>query len=150
MELKVKRTDVNDVRTFGVFLLNGLSYSYTLERAPNDPIHKSIPAGRYRVTLYKSPHWAADYPEGVPLVNDVPGRSFIEIHPANKVEQLEGCIALGHVKAGDEVEQSRAAYNPFRQQFLAAIARHETVWIEIVDPQKEETVPDAPADVQAA
>jgi hypothetical protein len=31
------------------------------------------------------------------LVDGVPGRSGIRIHPANYVAQLEGCIALGNV-----------------------------------------------------
>ena len=35
------------------------------------------------------------FPEGVYRLDFVPNRTNIDIHPANYVEQLEGCIALG-------------------------------------------------------
>lgn len=143
MELKVLRTDANEHRTIGVFLLNGTNIAFTLERPSTDPVHPSIPAGRYRVSLYHSPHWEKDYPEGVPLIEGVPGRSFIEIHPANFVEQLEGCIALGEIRSDNGIARSRTVFNPFLARFVAAIHRNEDVWITVVDPKKEETVPDA-------
>lgn len=48
-----------------------------------------IPKGEYRAVLYASPKFGYD----VLLLQDVPKRSFIEIHKANRGRQLSGCIA---------------------------------------------------------
>ena len=50
----------------------------------------AIPRGRYEVELYQSPKHGL-----VPLLRDVPGFKYIEIHKANRAEDLLGCIGVG-------------------------------------------------------
>ena len=49
-----------------------------------------IPEGVYRAIKHDSPTFGPTL-----WLRDVPGRSEILIHPANYVEQLDGCIAPG-------------------------------------------------------
>ena len=75
-----------------------------LERGPANPAHPRIAAGTYEIAR-KPPgasHFdhafqsliGADY-TGVLWLPHVPGRTNIEIHTANLVQQLEGCLATG-------------------------------------------------------
>lgn len=56
----------------------------------NQPNVSCIPAGTYIAKRYKSPHFGVD----VFMLQGVPGRSAIEIHPANRVSDVEGCIGI--------------------------------------------------------
>lgn len=71
---------------------------YTIEkRWLNNQNHLScIPIGKYKVTKFLSPskHTALTG-HNVFLLNDVPGRTMIEIHVANFASELLGCIAVG-------------------------------------------------------
>lgn len=49
-----------------------------------------IPKGSYRVTRYNSPSKGEVF-----LLHDVPGRSMVEIHSGNTVDDIKGCIAVG-------------------------------------------------------
>ncbi|MFW8589834.1 DUF5675 family protein [Glaciecola sp. 2405UD65-10] len=62
---------------------------YVLERPwlDNEPFVSCVPAGQYIVDHDTTGQFR--YFE----LQDVPGRTEIEIHPANKVEQLQGCLA---------------------------------------------------------
>ena len=73
--------------------VNGSLFCVTLERpaAPFGDPHPCIPAGEYRIALYHSPHFG----RMMPLLEDVPGRSGIEIHWGNFVTDFEGCIGVG-------------------------------------------------------
>lgn len=60
-----------------------------------------IPPGQYRLVHRTSPKFGRHI-----HVLDVPGRTFILIHPANFVSQLRGCIAPGMRRAhldGDQI-----------------------------------------------
>ena len=50
----------------------------------------SIPKGEYKLAHRRSPKYGDHI-----HVMEVPGRSYILIHPANFVSQLRGCIAVG-------------------------------------------------------
>lgn len=63
------------------------------EGNPKQPGISAIPTGRYRLTLYHSPKHGV-----VPLFHDVPGFTYIEMHAANKPEELRGCIAVGRIR----------------------------------------------------
>lgn len=71
----------------------------TLERPwDNNIAGKScIPEGTYRVKRDKSGRWQYY------AIQNVPSRTFIEIHPANYVNQLEGCLALGMARMEDNI-----------------------------------------------
>lgn len=75
-----------------------------LERgAANPDGHPRIPAGTYNIGIRdfgesefdKSLASIVTGYRGIPQVLDVPGRTSIEIHPANWVTELLGCLATG-------------------------------------------------------
>lgn len=85
---QAKRSDGN----FGVLTLEGNRF-YTVERPDlnNQPNISCIPAGTYKVSMTFSPR----FKRPMYLLQDVPKRAGIRIHPANLASQLNGCIALG-------------------------------------------------------
>ena len=98
-KLTLQTVKMTKYGTFGAFIFdNGIPALVTLERQWKDNRrsiknvrHGScIPAGWYECEFYHHPTWGATW-----IVNDVPDRSEIMIHPANYVSQLEGCIAPG-------------------------------------------------------
>lgn len=76
----------------------------------NKPQISCIPPGQYKLIHRSSPKYGNHL-----HVLDVPGRSYILIHPANYVSQLRGCIAPGTARVhlnGDnilDVSNSRVA-----------------------------------------
>lgn len=109
----------------GTLSINGLFECYTLEGALVE-----IPAGWYPVTITKSERFG----RMLPLIENVPGRSGIRIHPGNSTQDTEGCILLGLDAVGDEVLDSRKACEAFQPKIAAALAAGETVNIQIIDP----------------
>jgi hypothetical protein len=86
MKLTIIRVDITDHGIFGHLTIDSSPFNcLTLERHDID-----IPAGTYKVTLYQSPEHGL-----VPLLNDVPGRSMIEIHEGNWESDSKGCILVG-------------------------------------------------------
>lgn len=109
-----------------------------LERGAGNPDHPRIAAGLYRLDCKPlgASRFDADFAaligpgyRGIPWLPDVPGRSDIEIHTANSVEQLLGCLASGEeiTRAADGEfailgGTSRRAYARLYPVLLAAIA----------------------------
>lgn len=87
----------------------------TIEKkwADNQPDASCIPAGEYQCSLRFSPHHGFS----VYGVDQVAGRSDIEIHAANLASQLLGCIALGEsrgqINGQDAVFASQSAVDVF-------------------------------------
>jgi hypothetical protein len=103
MQMIVQRGPRSATAILGDLSIAGGHVCYTLERPGVE-----IPAGTYPVTLYFSPHFG----RLMPLLEGVPGRSYIEIHFGNYPRQSDGCILVGesqNVAAGD-VLQSDAAF----------------------------------------
>jgi hypothetical protein len=87
---------------------DGVFFCFTLER-PVDGPHPCIPADSYQVGIdWHHPGTPATYK--CPELLDVPGRSQIQIHIANRVDQLLGCIAPGERIGNDCVEESGTAF----------------------------------------
>jgi hypothetical protein len=89
-----------------------------------------IPAGIYAVK------WEPEGKHKGYAVEDVPGRSAIEIHIGNTTKDIEGCIALGF-EAGTRwgkfgVWRSAAAIKRFETYM-----NHEDFTLEILDKTKE-------------
>jgi hypothetical protein len=88
----------------------------------NMPNVSCVPCGNYFCEVRDAtPHMreATGLIKVYHLLN-VPDRDFVEIHPANKVEQLLGCIALG--KSADMIQKtllfSRDAINWFMYDIM--------------------------------
>lgn len=75
-----------------------------LERGAANPDHVRIPAATYEIK--RKPLGTSEFDatlgglmgssyKGILWLHDVPGRSNIEMHPANYVSQLLGCLATG-------------------------------------------------------
>lgn len=92
---------------FGTLTIDDEFECYTLE-------HYSvrIPLGLYDTKLYFSPHNS----KLVPLLQNVPGRSYIEIHVANFWKELKGCIAVGQSHNDTQLFNSRDAFNALMQK----------------------------------
>jgi hypothetical protein len=103
--LKLTRT-YHDSCTTSAITFQGRFCCYTLERPwrNNEKNVSCVPAGTYDIERYDS----AKFPDCFSLVNFNLGvgltesyhRNFILIHPANRVEELLGCIAPGKGLSG--------------------------------------------------
>jgi hypothetical protein len=108
VKLTIQRDAPTAKSTSGKLSIDGVFFSYTLE-----PVRR-IPAGTYAATLAVSPKWTAlrGYPFRVPLLQNVPGFTEIEIHIGNFPEDTEGCTLVGMERGADEVMSSELAFFP--------------------------------------
>lgn len=119
MQILVRREPTRDGLTFGRLYINGVYHMNTL-----DP--HVVPPGRYRITLYHSPH----FNRTVPLLHGIPGHDFIEIHSGNTINQTKGCILVGLVRNGPALFSSISAFGEL-MHYLLAIPHTEEIWITI-------------------
>ncbi len=118
-----------------------------LERGAGNPNHPRIAAGRYQVEIKngwsKFDHGFRELLgkayRGILWLPRVPGRSLIEIHTANVIAQLEGCLATGQAINRDSRNNfaissgtSRPAYKHIYPIMADAIAAGET-WLDVRD-----------------
>lgn len=91
------------IQTLGHLFYNDRYVCDTLERPwmGNQRKISCIPIGKYLVRPTISPHNG-----NCVEVMEVPDRSHIQIHSANKVTELEGCIAVG-IKSAEMVLHSK-------------------------------------------
>ena len=78
--------------TYGVLVSNDIPLCVTLERPwiNNQNNVSCIPEGTYKVSKFDSPSKGKVF-----LLHDVPNRTMIEIHAANTINDLLGCIGVG-------------------------------------------------------
>lgn len=110
MKLELKRTEKHAAYVIGELYVDGSFQCYTLERPS-----VMIPCGTYPVVLYDSPA----HKMKVPLLQDVPGRSSIEIHIGNFPADSKGCILVGRVKEEGYIEQSKMAFTALMRKLEA-------------------------------
>jgi hypothetical protein len=67
----------------------------------------AIPEGRYEITLYNSPKFG----RVVPILQNVPGHNYIEIHPGNFQMDTRDCLLPGLIYGLDYVGQSDLAFD---------------------------------------
>jgi hypothetical protein len=117
--------------TLGRFLTDDGFACVTLERSGNGD-HPCIPAGVYQVV--ESFHHPGDPTGGYPCpeIANVPGRTHIHIHIANRAKELLGCVAVGEREADDglAIEQSRKAF----ERLMAHCDGKFPFELEIIDP----------------
>jgi hypothetical protein len=134
MELLLNRQKPTEQSIPGELFVGGDHECWSLENRD-----LSIPPGRFPVTMYRTPNFAAfknhlppEWDHTVPLLQGVPNRTSIEIHPANVPEQLHGCIAPGETHAADFVGASGIAFMALWRQIRAVLPTEE-VWITVHD-----------------
>lgn len=88
----LRRLRSDDDGTFGEIIMGDERLCVTCERQwkNNQNEVSCIPPGVYPVTRFLSPRNGDCF-----LLHDVPDRDMIEIHPANVMLELRGCIAPG-------------------------------------------------------
>jgi hypothetical protein len=127
IHLQLIRLTANDECTIGELtcLEDPALRLYTLEppkrHAPLKP--RSIPAGTYDVTLYKSPHLGYI----VPLLHDVDDFSEVEIHIGNFPRDSKGCILVGLKQDGNSIGYSKSAFD----LLMATLKNAERIKINI-------------------
>jgi hypothetical protein len=106
-DLILSRMIFTNQSTIGELCIDGEHECWTLEptsRQGNGPV--CIPAGRYEILM----QWSTRFKIDTPHIQNVPGRTFIEIHPGNFPKDTHGCILPGVTKDTDSVGNSREAY----------------------------------------
>jgi hypothetical protein len=90
--MKLTRVVSTSSITLGVLFVEG-SIFYTVERPwlNNKPFVSCIPDGVYPLREHNSPSFGRK----LWMVDEVPNRTYILIHVANRPHQLEGCIGIG-------------------------------------------------------
>jgi hypothetical protein len=86
-----------------------------------------IPSGEYSVEMTYSPH----FQRMMPLVDGVPGRSAIRVHPGNTVLDTDGCILVGTNSNDTSLTNSRAASDSLNSLITDALANGESVTLVI-------------------
>jgi len=134
VQLKLRRSFPPTTNAIlGNLEVDGSFECYTLENRA-----LCIPVGQYSLTVYSSPHAG----HLVPLIEDVPGRDYIEIHCGNTFCDSKGCVLVGQVHTQDTIGNSQFAFNHLLPMILAAITRGEPVTIEVVDDIPSDKSPD--------
>ncbi len=114
---------------FGVLVIGDLTF-WTLERAwvGNEPRISCVPEGFYHLT----PHDSAVHPDTFALEGETVShwptdgiaRNVILLHPANKVEELSGCIAIGESYHWFEGRPFLQKSKPSTDQVLEKLRSH--------------------------
>lgn len=132
MHITIHRTyhaeGTNGLLTMGA---NSEPLCYTIELPwRNNELNRScIPEGTYVLKRRYSPkfRWHLE-------VKDVPGRSYILIHPANHAaRELKGCIAPVLLLTGPGTgEQSQQAFDMLIGKLLQALQSRETILLTVI------------------
>jgi hypothetical protein len=126
--LTLVRTSTDSNATLGQLTLEDGTTFYTLELPIKDGLAGSaIPTGTYSITITFSPH----FNRLMPLINGVPNRSEIRIHPGNSARDTEGCVLVGDAESSDFIGQSDAAFNQLFPRIETAINAGEEVVITV-------------------
>lgn len=122
--------------TFGRLVVNGKEV-YTIERPwlGNQSNVSCIPEGTYVMRQRDSGVVARStgqaYKRGWE-VTDVPGRSFIMIHPGNTMDDLQGCIAPGKALSSMGGKWSVSSSRPAFDELMVALSGQDE-WTLIID-----------------
>ena len=88
--MKISRFYHHDC-TLGRLSIDGFQcFTLELPDLDNQRNISCIPAGTYKARKYQSPSKGLCF-----LLEDVPNRTYIEIHAGNYTRQIQGCILVG-------------------------------------------------------
>lgn len=122
--IRLVRLETSDNGTFGTWIVNDDIFCNTLELPwrMNTPFVSCIYTGQFTMKRVQSNKHGNTF-----RVADVYGRSGINIHSANKVTQLEGCIALG-----ESIKKLKS-----NQRHLMNSGNTFKRWLQIMDDHDE-------------
>jgi len=106
--LILTRLTYTDQSTIGELCVDGEYQCWCLEPTARagSPGPVCIPPGKYEILM----QWSTRFQMDTPHLQNVPGRTFIEIHPGNFPKDTEGCILVGTTKDTNTVNNSREAF----------------------------------------
>lgn len=143
MKLTVQRRFRAPKYTIGTMYIDGVRFCDTLEDTDRDlnrngslddpgegkVMHETaIPYGTYKVSIRRSPKFGRD----LPYLHDVPHFEGILIHRGNRPEDTSGCILVGENISVGQVLNSTPCEIELVKRMKEAIARGESITIEIV------------------
>lgn len=151
IELLIDRKWPKQNYAIGVFYIDGGGLCNSLEDADRGlmqsmptgvimqkkiPGKTAIPKGMYRVILSVSPKfkgraWAKKWGGKTPEILNVKGYSGVRIHPANKAEEIEGCIAIGDNTKVGQVTNSVRRYDELMSIIVPRMENGEECYITI-------------------
>lgn len=112
LSLEVRRSVFTKRSTSGQLAIDGVPQCFTLEPPqqpdPNGNGFVCIPEGTFPLTI----RWSNEFKKLVPHVENVPGRTAIEIHIGNYPDDTHGCTLVGKSRGDqpDFVAQSGMAW----------------------------------------
>lgn len=128
MELAIIR-NYHPQGTNGTLLVNGEMLCYTIELPwlNNRPQYSCIPEGKYTVSRRWNAKWGLHL-----IVNQVPGRSYILLHPANDaLKELKGCVApVTRLTGPGKGSASRSAFGKLVKK-ISALPPGEPIIVNI-------------------
>jgi len=133
MELLLNRRPSSRGVTLGeLYTDGGVFVAFSLEPDADDADHPAIPVGRYPVTITPS----LRFRRMLPLIEHVPHRQGIRVHPGNDARDTDGCILLGLAQVNDGIEHSREACQRFQSLIALPLAKGEDVWLTVQQQPK--------------
>ena len=136
MKILVERYDSGSDETIGRVYIDGKLMCYSLEDEYREVKVKGetrIPKGTYKVGFYNSPSHG---PKSL-HIKDVPGFSYILIHPGNVDTDTMGCLLvgkrIGKLNGKRAVLDSKQAFKEIYPLIAGAIERGEEVEIKYMD-----------------
>lgn len=140
MNLRIIREPSSNGATLGSLYLDDVWFCWTLEDQIREVVGQAvvswkvkgqtaIPAGRYRVRWHDSPRFG----RRLPILEDVPGFSYILIHAGNKSADTDGCILVGLDRGHAFVGRSQMALQRVIERLVNATG---DIWITIENPPR--------------
>ena len=106
MNVLVIRNQFSEHSTISDVMIDGEFFCFGLELPVRDGLPGSaIPLGSYDLTL----RWSEHFQRILPHVENVPGRTAIEIHSGNWPSDVKGCLVVGEWKSTDFIGNSHVA-----------------------------------------
>jgi hypothetical protein len=125
VNILLRRFQRTSVSTIGRLFIDDRLICYTLEDPIKEGRHVAIPAGTYPLTICMSPQRGYD----VLVLEDVPGRPYVDIHPGETPRDADGCIVVGTNHGTDLVKYPRPAFALLFSKVKALLDLKNQVWI---------------------
>lgn len=143
MNLRLIREPSKGGATVGSLYIDDVRVCETLEdvirEVPGQEVKRwkvqgqtAIPAGRYRVRWHDSPRFG----RRLPILEDVPGFSYVLLHAGNRASDSEGCILVGLDRGHAFIGRSQMALQRVVERLVEA---KDDIWISVENPPSYRT-----------